>query len=479
MGRKRKNGEGTVRLRKDGRWEGRVVIGYDDKGLPKTKNVLAKTKGECVEKLKALKVTIVPMTPKTTKAGMTFGEWLQFWYVNYCKPGVRPSTQRCYEGFIRLYLIPQVGDVPLNKLTQKDLQEFFNWMKMDGRSKDRDSKGEGLSSQIVHNCHSLCYKALEKAIAENLIVINPAVGCKLPPLRRKEMQVLSREEMQKLLIQAKDEGYYEIFLLELTTGLRVGELMALQWDDLNFTTGELRVNKQVYQTKGELTVSQPKTKAANRTVILPPAVVEVLREYKRTVSSRWLFPSPKKEDAPLAPSAASHRLALIQKHAGCKKVRFHDLRHTFATNALEHGMDVKTLSTIIGHVSSATTLNVYAHVTDDMKKEAAVKIDQGIAKEAPPADTPQAEVSHTMTDFKPQRGKRRYWGSGDLGQPKGEGHRWNGRYSIKWPDGRKETRNIYADTKEECERLLAEMIAKMKVEVATEKRRLEGEAKAS
>lgn len=196
MGRKRKNGEGTVRLRKDGRWEGRVVIGYDDKGLPKTKNVLAKTKGECVEKLKALKVTIVPMTPKTTKAGMTFGEWLQFWYVNYCKPGVRPSTQRCYEGFIRLYLIPQVGDVPLNKLTQKDLQEFFNWMKMDGRSKDRDSKGEGLSSQIVHNCHSLCYKALEKAIAENLIVINPAVGCKLPPLRRKEMQVLSREEMQ-------------------------------------------------------------------------------------------------------------------------------------------------------------------------------------------------------------------------------------------------------------------------------------------
>lgn len=142
-------------------------------------------------------------------------------------------------------------------------------------------------------------------------------------------------------------------------------------------------------------------------------------------------------------------------------------------------MDVKTLSTIIGHVSSATTLNVYAHVTDDMKKEAAVKIDQGIAKEAPPADTPQAEVSHTMTDFKPQRGKRRYWGSGDLGQPKGEGHRWNGRYSIKWPDGRKETRNIYADTKEECERLLAEMIAKMKVEVATEKRRLEGEAKAS
>ncbi len=375
MGRKRKNGEGTVRLRKDGRWEGRVVIGYDEKGLPKTKNVLAKTKGECVEKLKALKAAIVPMTTKTTKAGMSFGEWLQFWYMNYCKPGIRPSTQRCYEGLIRLYIVPQLGDIPLNKLTPKDLQEFFNWMKKDGRSKDREVKGEGLSSQMVHNCHSLCYKALEKAIAENLIVTNPAVGCKLPPLRRKEMQVLTREEMQRLLIQAKDEGYYEIFLLELTTGLRVGDLMALQWDDLNFKTGELRIERQVSRIKGELLIQPPKTKAAVRTVILPSAVVEVLREHKQTVSSRWLFPSPKKEDAPLAPSAVSHRLALILKHAGCKKVRFHDLRHTFATNALEHGMDVKTLSTIIGHVSSATTLNVYAHVTDDMKKEAAVKID--------------------------------------------------------------------------------------------------------
>ena len=125
-------------------------------------------------------------------------------------------------------------------------------------------------------------------------------------------------------------------------------------------------------------------------------------------------------------------------------------------------MDVKTLSTIIGHVSSATTLNGYTHVTDDMKKAAAVKIDQSIAKEAPPADMPQAEVSHTMTGFKPQRGKCRYWGSGYLGQPKGEGHRWNGRYTIKWSDGRKEPRNIYADTKEEREKLLAEMIVEMK-----------------
>ena len=100
MGRKRKNGEGTVRLRKDGRWEGRVVIGYDEKGLSKTKNVLAKTKGECVEKLKALKNTITPPTATKVKADMSFGDWLDLWYENYSKPAVRPSTQRIYEGYI-------------------------------------------------------------------------------------------------------------------------------------------------------------------------------------------------------------------------------------------------------------------------------------------------------------------------------------------------------------------------------------------
>ena len=477
MGRKRKSDEGTIRLRKDGRWEGRVVIGYDGKGLPKTKNVLARTKGECVEKLNTLKNSVSPTTAIKIRPDMPFGEWVEFWYENYSKPMLRPSSQRSYEDFIRLYIRPKLGSVPLNKLTMNDLQQFFNWMRKDGRTLHRESRGGGLSDNMVRNCHSLCRRALEKAVAERLIVKNPIEECKAPPIRRKEMHLLSREELQKLLIQARAEGYYEVFLLELTTGLRVGELMALQWDDLNFNTGELRIERQVYRTKEELLIQEPKTKASIRTVILPPPVVEALKEYKKTVSSRWMFPSPKKEDAPLAPAAASHRLSKILSHAGCKKVRFHDLRHVFATNALEHGMDVKTLSTIIGHVSSATTLNVYAHVTSDMQRQAAAKIDQGIGKVEISAENPQATASRTMTDFKPKRGKRRYWGSGYLGQTKGG--RWNGRYTVTWPDGTKRTRDIYTDTAEECEKLLAVMITEMKTEVAAEKERLRAENRAS
>ena len=401
MARKRKNGEGTVRLRKDGRWEGRIVIGYDENGLPKTKNVLAKTKGECIEKLKALKNSITPDTPIKLKADMPFGEWLDYWYETYCKPNARPATQRTYEGYIRLYLHPRLGSIPLNKVTTSDIQQMCTWMMTEARV-DQKNGDSGLSDSQVINCYSLCDRVLEKAMAEKLIVRNPAKGCKLPPNRPNEMKVLSREDMQKVLIQAKEENYYELFLLEFATGLRLGELMALQWDDVNLVTGELRINKQVNLVGSKLVISEPKTKAAVRTLILPPSVRKVLAEYKTRVNSRWLFPSPKKDDLPIIPSAVSRRLHTLLEHAGCEQVRFHDLRHTFATNALARGMDIKTLSTILGHVSSATTLNTYSHVTDEMRQRAAVKIDQGIAK-AEVQDTAIAQPERTMTTFQARK----------------------------------------------------------------------------
>ena len=402
MGRKRKNGEGTVRLRKDGRWEGRIVIGYDENDLPKTKNVLAKTKGECIEKLKALKSTITPDTPIKLKADMPFGEWLDHWYETYCKPNARPATQRTYEGYIRLYLHPRLGSIPLNKVTTSDIQQMCTWMMTEARVDQKNGEG-GLSDSQVINCYSLCDRVLEKAVAEKLIVRNPAKGCKLPPNRPNEMKVLSREDMQKVLIQAKEENYYELFLLEFATGLRLGELMALQWDDVDLVTGELRINKQVNLVGSKLVISEPKTKAAVRTLILPPSVRKVLAEYKTKVNSRWLFPSPKKDDLPIIPSAVSRRLHTLLEHAGCEQVRFHDLRHTFATNALAHGMDIKTLSTILGHVSSATTLNTYSHVTDEMRQRAAVKIDQGIAKAEVQENTAITQPERTMTTFQARK----------------------------------------------------------------------------
>ena len=232
MAKRRKRGEGSVHLRKDGRWEGRVVIGYDDKGLPITKNVLAKTKTACLDKLELLKESYGEKPNENLRPDMTFGEWLDFWYQNYSKPRLRPKSQLDYENSIYRHIIPMLGNIPLSKLSANDLQQFYAQMKKGGRLIRAQIYGEGLSNRMVRACHTRCLTALDRAVADGLIRVNPAADCKLPGQTLKDMNLLTREEMQRFLIQAKEEGYYELFLLELATGLRRGEVLALQWDDL-------------------------------------------------------------------------------------------------------------------------------------------------------------------------------------------------------------------------------------------------------
>ena len=470
MAKKRKSGTGTVRQRKDGRWEGRVVIGYDDNGLPKTKNVLAKTKRECQEKLRQLTEGMVGRNDRKVKSDMLFGDWLCYWYENHSKPTLRASTQDNYENVIHNHVLPEIGKIPLNKLSQNDLQQFYGRLKKNGRKRLTEQYGAGLSDRMVRMCHAVCRSALERAVRDDLLRTNPAIGCKLPPKKAKEMQVLDREELQKFLIQAQADGYYELFLLDLCTGLRRGELIALQWDDLNFETGVLTVNKQAYTVNGELQIIPPKTKASVRKLVLSPAVLAVLREYRKKVDSRWMFPSPVKADRPITPGVARRRLQTILERADCKRVRFHDLRHTFATLALENGMDVKTLSAMLGHVSAVTTLDIYTHITGDMQRAAAASIDRSIGKAEPQEETEPERKG--IVDFQPYVGKKRKPGTGCVTEI--NDHLFEGRYSPIWPDGTQHSRNVYARTRDECEEKLKAMIEDMNEERKKLKEQLAG-----
>ena len=324
---------------------------------------------------------------------------------------------------------------------------------------------------MVRSCHTTCRTALEKAKTEGLIRVNPAVGCKLPPKKAKEMQVLTPPEITRFLIQAKEEGYYELFLLELITGMRRGEILALKWRDLNPKTGELHISRQVLKVNGKVLISTPKTKSSNRMILLPPEMLELLAEMKARTDSEWIFPSPVYPDEPRNPSAVYHRFQKILERANCKRVRFHDLRHTFATMALENGMDIKTLSAMIGHVSAETTLNIYFHITDTMQQQAAAKIDREIAGADTPIPEPEASDSETDNQptepkFEPYRGKYRKPGTGCVTMI--NDHLYEGRFSP-CVNGKRISKSIYAATREECEEKLKVLIAEMKKEIAERK----------
>lgn len=470
MEKKRKRGNGSVHLRKDGRWEGRVVIGYADNGYPKTKNVLAKSKKECLQKLKALKDSLEGAKPERMVPGMDFGAWLDHWYQDCRRPMLRPKTQADYENRIYQHIIPEIGQIPLDKLASKALQQFYHRLKQGGRLQSVDRYGPGLSDRMVKCCHVTCRAALDQAVAQGLLLKNPAAACKVPSTHPQRIQILTPEEIRRLLIQAKEDDCYEMLLLELATGLRRGEILALQWDDLDFRTGALRIERQVQRVRGGLMISAPKTKSSCRSIILPTPILGVLQGYRQKIQSRWMFPSPKREDSPLDPAAVRKKVAKVLERAECKHIRFHDLRHTFATNALAHGMDIKTLSTIIGHVTSSTTLNVYAHVTDTMREQAAANIDRAITGIEPPRrpDT-STELKTTGAGFRAVKGKYRKPGTGCISQI-GE-HLWEGRYSPK-VDGKRMSRNVYAHTEAECEEKLARLIVEMKTEIAIERGRL-------
>ena len=181
-----------------------------------------------------------------------------------------------------------------------------------------------------------------------------------------------------------------------------------------------------------------------------------------------MFPSPIKEDEPIKPGSMLRRLHIILERAGCKQIRFHDLRHTFATMALENGMDIKTLSAILGHVSAATTLDIYTHITGDMLSEAAAKIDRGLGNEVAEDST----EANPLTDFQPVMRRTRKPGTGCITQI--NDHLFEGRYSPTWPDGTKHSKCVYARTREECEEKLEVLIQQLNAERKAIQDRLRG-----
>ena len=468
MGKRRPSGDGMVRKRDDGRWEGRIVVGHKANGDPIFRHVYAKTQRALTEKLHQ-SIECYQDVELTEDSRMTLSEWLDRWLAEYKDGTIRPGTLEGYRNYIENYIKPQLGGKQVSLITTQDVQRMYRRLKSGGRVREDAEGSKRLSDSTVRHIHTMLHGAMKAAVQAHIIPKNPTENATVPKSNYKPMQVLNEQELDTFLQAVqKDDIWRDFFYTELMTGLRRGELLALQWDDLDFGTGILTISKQVSLVRGKIVMSVPKTKSSIRKLVLPPAVVQVLKEYRKSVHSRWMFPSPVLEDMPLNPGSVYDRLQLILEHANCKQVRFHDLRHTFATLALQNGMDVKTLSAMLGHVSAATTLDIYTHSTSDMQHAAARKIDCGIGKaELPDETAPQANAP-AIVDFQPYMGKVRKPGTGCISQI--NDHLFEGRYSPTWIDGKKHARNVYAHTREECEEKLKVLIAEMKAELAELKR---------
>ena len=372
MAKRRANGEGSIRKRKDGRWEGRYTAGRDSvTGKPIYKNVLGKTQAEVKAKLKQAIETSNGLD--ASKVGMyTVGQWMDVWFEHYAKVKVRPSSHQTYRGYIENHIKPNIGTIPLEKLTTLDLQKLYKELLTSGRIDRIESKHQpkGLSVKTVRNLHQIISSALALAKEQKLIVSNPAEGCALPKPEHKEMKTLPAEQLQSFLQEAKESGVFELYYLELATGLRRGELLGLKWEDIDLERGSLRVRRQIARINGEVVEAPLKTKNAYRTLPLAEDTIDVLKtQRKKTGNSPWVFPSP--VGGPISPDSVLHMLHRVLKRAGLPRVRFHDLRHTFATLALQNGVDVKTVSGMLGHFSAGFTLDTYAHVTTESQRQAA------------------------------------------------------------------------------------------------------------
>ena len=374
MAKRRANGEGNIRKRKDGRWEGRYTAVYDPAtGKRITKNVLGKTQAEVKEKL-AKAIADSQQLDVTKTNNYTVTTWLTTWYEVYAEPRLRPNTKSYYQNYINNHIIPGIGSIKLEKLTTIQIQRFYNKLQKSGRVQ-RDNQVElrdkSLSPRVVRGVHTLLSNCLEQAVAERLILVNPAKGCKLPKLEKKEMQILPQEKIGLYLAEADRRGLLALFYLELTTGLRRGELLALLWIDLDAEARTISVTKQVNRINGELVVSQPKTQNSVRTLAIPQQAVDLLvEEHRKHPSNQYMFPSPK-TGTMYDPDAFRRIHDKILKAIGAEHVRFHDMRHLFATLSLKNGVDAKNLSGALGHYSAGFTLNTYTHATIQMKQDAA------------------------------------------------------------------------------------------------------------
>lgn len=393
MARRRGNNEGSITFhKKSGLWMGRIFVGYDNEGKPIRKVMYAKSKTELQEKIRNVLYERQAGT-YVEPSRLTVGEWVISYLETYVRPSVRVKTFTTYEDMAKKHIVPALGTRLLQQLQTPEIQRFYNEKLEAGRL---DGKG-GLSSRAIHMMHQVISGALKQALAEGRIQRNVAEAVKLPPLKYKSMRSLSREELAELMKAVREDRLHAAFEVELATGLRRGELLALRWQDVDLNKKVIHVRRTLKRVRAEggerrtkLVFEEPKTDKSRRTITLTETAVKALKLHRVRQSEEKLRVGEAYQDnglvfatplgRPIDPDGFYKHFSKILKKAGISHRSFHNCRHTVATVLLEEGVNPKVVQELLGHARVGITLDIYSHVDMKTMQQATDKLEEALQK---------------------------------------------------------------------------------------------------
>lgn len=306
---------------------------------------------------------------------MTTQNLLTEWLEIYQKEHIKARTYSRYQGLITMHIVPALGDRSISELGRREIQDFLSQQKKDGNMRN----GEKLSATSTNMMLSVLNLAFEYACDMEYVEENPCVRVRRTKAETKKIEAFTVEEQRAIeteIARAEDKRLHGI-LLCLYTGLRIGELLGLTWNDVDLERGVIKITKTVYREKNEngawqLCIDTPKTKASDRVIPLPEYITNMLQMDCESALTPYVVENKKGERMSIR--SYQYMFAKLTERAGVRKLNFHALRHTFATRAIECGMDIKTVADIMGHQNASITLNRYAHCMLDHKIEMMQKL---------------------------------------------------------------------------------------------------------
>lgn len=365
-------GGGSVRQRPDGKWEARCTING------KSRSFYADKQSEALKKMREAqnsKDNGLYFEPNK----VTVGEWMDIWLEEYSKPRIRPSSYVSRKLNIENHIKPILGKIKLQSLNTTQIQTFLN---------NLVSQKE-LNPSTVELDKAYLHTALDQAVKLRYITVNPADACVLPRKEKEEIKPLTNEETKKFLTAIDGHGFQALFTVTLFTGMRMGEVLGLPWDAIDFKSGTITIKQQLCKpkAKGSEPYIGPTKNGKSRTIMPAPFVMEILKKVRQEQlanhlavgmawQNQWNLVFTNKLGARLTHSTIGRHYKIIVNQIGRPDARFHDLRHTYAVNALQEGDSPKTIQQNLGHATATFTMNVYAHVSDKMRQDSANRMQE-------------------------------------------------------------------------------------------------------